>query len=201
MNSHKDTRKRNKSTRWDCDVSLIRGIPNTFPSFHNWSTKNQMFYTGSDERFNMCHTCNSWVAQVDIYNHPCWDYKNNDDILDMDMFPVGHIPNDKREHYIPESFEELDTDVHKSESLEELDTDVNKSESFEELDTDNTLCEEVVPKYVISTEENYDCNTCSICDNRLILIFDEELDEWIFTGCIENDNKVVHEECFLCAFK
>lgn len=62
----------NKSTRWDCDVRLWRGIPYSTPSFHGW------IYTGSDPpsvdtNFYVCHHCDTNVPESEVYQHPCWD--------------------------------------------------------------------------------------------------------------------------------
>lgn len=198
MKNHKKERKVNKSTRWDCDVSLLRGIPNTFPSFHNWNTTNNMSSKCIDNRFNMCHTCNSWVEQSEIDNHPCWDYTNSHNIADIDMLPVGSIPNNIIESYEPFENEISPGDLKQIEK--EPDIEETIIEHTHEPDIVLTPFEEDVPKYVISTEENYNCTQCDICDDNLTIVFDEELDEWIFPECIENEKKIVHAECFLYAF-
>lgn len=172
--------KRNKSTRWDCDTSLLRGIPNTFPSFHGWSNKSLGFYTGTNTRFNMCSYCNSWVPHSDISTHPCWDFISNDiNILDSAMLPIGETTCDLN-----------------GENVQTMVIDnTPENEVHDSIDGD-IIEEEPASKYVISTEENYDCTECNICGERLNLSFDDELDEWIFTDCVENDYKVVHEFCF-----
>ena len=178
-----------KSTRWDCDTSLLRGIPNTFPAFHGWSNKSSGFYTGTNTRFNMCSICNSWVAHSDISTHPCWDFKVEEiNILDSAMLPLGEttyvshseIVNTKEQSMVIDNTPEIEVP-------ESIDGDI--------------IDEEPASKYVISTEENYDCTECNICGERLILSFDDELDEWIFTDCVENDYKVVHEFCFSSLFQ
>ena len=181
---------RTKSTRWDCDTTLFRGIPNTVPLFHGWSNKSSGFYTGTNTRFNMCSICNSWVSHADIETHSCWDSNvDEQDILNGGMFPVEGATDILYNHTYNSTEEPMDV-----ENVSEMEV----PESFVE---DETISDEPVPKYVISTEENYESSECNICGELLVLSFDEELDEWIFTDCVENENKVVHEFCFSCLFE
>lgn len=69
------TMPKNKSTRWDCDVGLWRGIPATPPSFYGWNMETRSFEKKNppDKRFYVCHHCNTYVEQQDVSGHPCWD--------------------------------------------------------------------------------------------------------------------------------
>jgi len=209
-----------KSTRWDCDCMLFRGIPDTFPSFHGWSDKNYGFYTRkNDARFNMCYTCNSWVDQIDIDSHTCWD-TNVDErcILDSAMLPLGRetdvaFNSNIQSQVVTTPKEPMDLDdtidIQVPESneftiIEEIQVpESNACTIIEEIQSPEsnycTIKEEIKPEiqqFVISTEENYECTSCEICGGNFVLTFDDDLDEWIINGCVEFENKILHEYCF-----
>ena len=94
---------RNKSTRWDCDVGLWRGIPVSNPSFHGW------MYTGSDPpctdtKFYVCHHCNTNVPERSVAQHPCWD----EPVVEIKDEPLQHgamEPEEFKNHW-EDGFEE-----------------------------------------------------------------------------------------------
>lgn len=54
--------------------------------------------------------------------------------------------------------------------------------------------------YVISTEENFETQVCSICTNRMHLEFIHDIEEWVFMDCVQHKGGVVHEFCRNTAF-
>ena len=171
----------NKSTRWDCDVSLWRGIPDSFPSFHGWRrvTPERPSHPVRDPRFFACHHCNNYVPEVDVPNHPCWDYpRSSEEQKNLEKTPlIGAEPSNT----------ESSDDGYMCDW-----NDWRKKE--EEAPAD------VAPKYVIATDENSIDGRCPVCTDRLVLQFDQDEEEWVYPGCISVDGRAVHEECHLVAF-
>lgn len=158
-----------KSTRWDCDVQLWRGIPDSFPSFHGWGNgRHEMSSLKTrDSRFFACHHCNTYVPEVDVPKHQCWDYSMREE--------DNNHPNN--------------TEPSKSDSLDDgyvCEWDDWKKEEEEP---------EPIPKYVIATEENSVDGKCFLCKERLDLKYDQDEEEWIYPGCINVDDKIAHELC------
>lgn len=60
---------------------------------------------------------------------------------------------------------------------------------------------EIEYNYVIATEELYEHNEngkCYVCNSRLNLEYNIELEEWVYPECILEDNKyVLHEICMI----
>lgn len=170
-----------KSTRWDCDVNLWRGIPDSFPSFHGWrrATPERPSQHVRDSRFFVCHHCNTCVPEVDVPNHPCWDHpRKNEEKKDPDNTPfnLSEPPN-----------------TESSDDGYVCDRNDWCEEEEEEV-------EEATPKHVIATDENSTNGRCPLCMDRLVLQYDQDEEEWIYPGCIIVDGKVVHEECQRVAF-
>lgn len=168
-----------KSTRWDCDVNLWRGIPDSFPSFHGWRSgvihgSSDYSEPTTDSRFYVCHHCNSYVPEVDVPSHSCWDYsegKDGEDKLD-DTPPTISDPPRKDYYY--------DGHVHDR-------SDWRKAK----------IPEKDRPKFVLASEENTPENgKCYLCMERLRLQYDNDSEEWIYPGCIRIDEGVVHEACY-----
>jgi len=74
-----------KNRRWDCDVSLQSGIPNTFPLFHGWKESRRKIVFGS-KNFHTCFSCGEWVSDIDIDTHLCTkDYQDIEIIEPMEV--------------------------------------------------------------------------------------------------------------------
>ena len=170
-----------KSTRWDCDVNLWRGIPDGFPSFYGWRSATPQGPpqppSVQDPRFFVCHHCNSYVPEVDVPHHPCWDHpveeKEEDDKCQIEN-PPANVSGP---------------------------TGSEASDDGYVCDWDNwrkeERGEEVAAKYVIATDENSKDGLCPLCTNRLQLEFDQDEEEWVYPGCVSVDGTAVHEECHL----
>ena len=170
-----------KSTRWDCDVHLWRGIPDSFPSFYGWNSGGSApsSIPTRDARFFVCHHCNTYVSDVDAPIHPCWDYRITGDNRD----PPNNTPLNDSESLGSGSSEDgyvCDWDDWRKEEEEK------RKKEFE-----------AKPKYVIATEENCIDGKCSLCMEKLVLKFDHDEEDWIYPGCIHVDGKIAHEECHL----
>ena len=59
-------------TRWDCDVKLWRGVPYSFPAFHDWpvSAFDIVLSSTASLRYICCRTCFQWVPESSIC-HAC----------------------------------------------------------------------------------------------------------------------------------
>ena len=155
---------RNKSTRWDCDVQLWRGIPKTIPTFHGWNVGAP---PERDARFYVCHHCNANVPEVDVPRHPCWDT------------PV--------ENNGTTTVSEEETTPGSSMTDEEFSRHWEPEEEQERKKTPRS--------YVVATEENEGDGKCFLCTERLTMVFDQDLEEWVFEDCILVHGKVLHETC------
>lgn len=49
--------------------------------------------------------------------------------------------------------------------------------------------------YVVSTEDNSESQTCSLCKCRMRLEFLQDAEEWVFMDCVEHEGIPVHEFC------
>lgn len=52
--------------------------------------------------------------------------------------------------------------------------------------------------FVVATEDLYENNpdgTCSICNLVLKLDFRDDIDEWVYIGCVNVQNIVMHDQC------
>lgn len=171
-----------KSTRWDCDVHLWRGIPDSFPSFHGWgdgSRPEKSSIPTRDARFFACHHCNTYVPDLDVPKHPCWDY-----------------PMTEEEKNIPENTPLNKPEPSDSDSIDDGDVCVWDDWCKEEEEEKT----ESIPKYVIATEENSVDGTCFLCKERLDLKYDQDEEEWIYPGCMNVDGKIAHEMCHSVVF-
>ena len=70
--------------KWDLDVGLRLGIPNTFPLFHGWveSRKKIVFYS---KNFHNCIDCGEWVSEIDIDTHNCFKHFQ-ENIIDEEIY-------------------------------------------------------------------------------------------------------------------
>lgn len=65
-------------TRWDCDVRLWRGVPCTFPAFHDWppslsfnDDKDDLVLSSTASlRYVWCPACYTWIPE-NARHHAC----------------------------------------------------------------------------------------------------------------------------------
>ena len=53
--------------------------------------------------------------------------------------------------------------------------------------------------YVVSTEDNSESQRCNLCTERMSMEFFQDIEEWVFMGCVEHEGVPVHKLCRLCA--
>jgi hypothetical protein len=154
----------------------------------------------------MCYTCNSWVDQIDIDSHTCWDINVDEKhMLDSAMLPLGSeaeviFNNNIQYQVIKTPEEQMDID----DTIDIQVPESNECTIIEEIQVpESNLCtikketKSEIQAFVISTEENYECTSCELCGVNFVLTFDDDLDEWIIHGCVEFGNKIFHKSCFL----
>jgi len=69
--------------------------------------------------------------------------------------------------------------------------------------SETVTCPEPEPDrrvYVISTEDNSETQSCSICKDRMHLDFIHDIEEWVFMDCVYHNGRIVHEFCRNTAF-
>lgn len=62
-------------------------------------------------------------------------------------------------------------------------------------DTEDPEDPEQQPVYVVATEDNEHLSKCNLCKDRLRLEYIQDIEEWVYTDCVEHGGVIVHKLC------
>lgn len=62
-------------------------------------------------------------------------------------------------------------------------------------DTEDNEDTEEQPVYVVATEDNEHLSRCNLCKDRLRLEYIQDIEEWVYTDCVEHEGVLVHQLC------
>jgi hypothetical protein len=206
--------RRGKSTRWDCDARLWRGIPDRIPRFHGWHLGEPV----QDSRFVVCHHCRTYVPQGGVWSHPCWDIPDSDPGLAApaendatDEEPAEETP---RKYVVATEENAGDNKCRLCGDRTRLEVDqdledwiypdcvlvlgrVLHEECHRVVSEQGNLGEDTSASYVVHTEENEGGGggNCYLCASGLRCEFDPGLEKWIYPDCVEVLGRVLHRKC------
>ena len=172
---------RNKSTRWDCDVKLWRGIPCSIPSFYGWKNIDNPLrgQDPSDTRFYACHHCNTFVPESEVPGHSCWNVSTDVTTSKYDTTALDEGVSETT----PSGVLDHGFSTHWGDANED------EEESTEEPPCFVEITDEV--------EEIHNNGKCFLCSDRMKMEYKQDLEFWVYKDCVLVLNRVVHKECYM----
>ena len=158
-------------TRWDCDVKLRRGIPSSFPAFHGWPPSRFL----CDQPVAVDNLVLSSTASARFTCcRACFQW----------------VPENSPHHACAPTPTRHNLAEPPAEPPAETPADWEDAEDSEE---------EPERVYVVSTENNSKNQRCHLCTERMSMEFLQDIEEWVFVGCVEHEGVPVHKLCRVCA--